>query len=253
MTGIILAAGKSKRMGQPVPKVLMPLAGRPVLAYVVDACRAAGVNRILAVVGDRQEQVRQEFAGWSLEFAVQQEQKGTADAVLSCDGAIPDAEDVLVLSGDVPLVRVDTLRCLVEEHRRQDADLTLLAATVADPHGYGRVIRNAAGAVQAIIEERDALPGQRAIREMNVGLYVFRWGRVAPVLREIRPSPVSGEYYFPEAVRLLAGQGGRIATVSTADPAEFMGINTAAELHAVEAELQRRRSRGSKLTAVNQR
>jgi bifunctional N-acetylglucosamine-1-phosphate-uridyltransferase/glucosamine-1-phosphate-acetyltransferase GlmU-like protein len=118
--------------------------------------------------------------------------------------------------------------------------LTLLAATVADPHGYGRVIRDAAGAVQSIVEERDALPEQRAVREMNVGLYVFRWGRVAPVLREVKPSPVSGEYYFPEAVRLLAECGGRIAAVSTADPTEFMGINTPDELHAVEAELTRR-------------
>lgn len=253
MTGIILAAGRSRRMGRPVPKVLMPLAGRPVLAYVIDACRAAGVNRILAVVGDRQEQVRREFAGQPLEFAAQHEQKGTADAVLSCDGAIPDVEDVLVLSGDVPLVRVETMKRLIEEHRRQAADLTLLSATVADPHGYGRVIRNAAGEVQAIVEERDALPEQRAIREMNVGLYVFRWGRVAPVLREIRPSPVSGEYYFPEAVRLLAGQNGRIATVSTADPAEFMGINTAAELHAVEVELQRRKAGELGLPAGNAR
>jgi bifunctional UDP-N-acetylglucosamine pyrophosphorylase/glucosamine-1-phosphate N-acetyltransferase len=240
MTGIILAAGRSKRMGQSVPKVLMPLAGRPVLAYVIDACRAAGAGRILAVVGDRQEQVRQEFGGQSLEFAVQREQKGTADAVLSCDGTISDAEDVLVLSGDVPLVRVETLKRLIVEHRRQAADLTLLAATVADPHGYGRVIRDAAGAVQSIVEERDALPEQRAVREMNVGLYVFRWGRVAPVLREVKPSPVSGEYYFPEAVRLLAECGGRIAAVSTADPTEFMGINTPDELHAVEAELTRR-------------
>jgi bifunctional UDP-N-acetylglucosamine pyrophosphorylase / glucosamine-1-phosphate N-acetyltransferase len=240
MTGIVLAAGKSKRMGRPAPKVLMPLAGRPVLAYVIVACRAAGVNRILAVVGDRQEQVRQEFAGQPLEFAVQHEQRGTADAVLSCDGAIPAEEDVLVLSGDVPLVRVETLKRLIEQHRRQAADLTLLSATVADPHGYGRVIRNAAGEVQAIVEERDATPEQRVIREMNVGLYVFRWGRVAPVLREIRPSPVSGEYYFPEAVRLLVGRSGRVATVSTTDQAEFMGINTPEELLAVEVELARR-------------
>jgi bifunctional UDP-N-acetylglucosamine pyrophosphorylase/glucosamine-1-phosphate N-acetyltransferase len=240
MTGIILAAGRSKRMGQPVPKVLLPLKGRPVLAYVLEACRNAGVSRVLVIIGDRREQVRQAFAGQPLEFVVQRAPKGTADAVLSCDGAVPPTEDVLVLSGDVPLVRVETLKRLIEQHAREAADLTLLSAVVLDPHGYGRVIRDATGAVRSVVEERDATPEQRQVKEMNVGLYVFRWGRLLPILREIRPSPVSGEYYFPEAVRLLAAQNGRIATVTTADPAEFMGINTPEELRAVEHELEQR-------------
>jgi bifunctional UDP-N-acetylglucosamine pyrophosphorylase/glucosamine-1-phosphate N-acetyltransferase len=240
MTGLILAAGRSKRMGRPVPKVLMPLNDRPVLAYVLDTCRAAGADRILVIIGDRKEQVRQAFAGERVEFVVQPEPRGTADAVLSCAGAVQPEEDVLVLSGDVPLVRVETLRRLIQVHRQETADLTLLSAAVADPKGYGRVIRNGTGTIRAIIEELDATPEQRQVREMNVGLYVFRWGRVEPVLREIRPSPVSGEYYFPEAVRLLAERKGRIASVTTSDPAEFMGINTPEELHAVEVELARR-------------
>jgi bifunctional UDP-N-acetylglucosamine pyrophosphorylase/glucosamine-1-phosphate N-acetyltransferase len=242
MTGLILAAGRSKRMGQPVPKVLMPLRNRPVLAYVLDSCRAAGAHRILVIIGDRKEQVRQAFAGERVEFVVQPEPRGTADAVLSCAGAVQPEEDVLVLSGDVPLVRVETLKRLIQVHRQEAADLTLLSATVADPKGYGRVIRNGSDTIRAIIEERDATPEQQQVKEMNVGLYVFRWGRVEPVLREIKPSPVSGEYYFPESVRLLAERGGRIASVTTTDPAEFMGINTAAELHVVEVELARRQT-----------
>jgi len=227
-------------MGQPVPKVLLPLRNRPVLAYVLDTCRAAGADRVLVIVGDRKEQVRQAFAGQPLEFVVQPKPNGTADAVLSCDGAVPPEEDVLVLSGDVPLVRVETLKRLIEQHRKETADLTLLSANVADPKGYGRVIRNGSGLIRAIVEERDATPEQRQVKEMNVGLYVFRWGRVLPVLREIKRSPVSGEYYFPEAVRLLAERQRRIASVTTADPAEFMGINTPDELRAVELELARR-------------
>ena len=229
-------------MGQPVPKVLMPLNNRPVLAYVMDTCRAAGADRILLIVGDRKEQVRQAFAGDHVEFVVQQKPMGTADAVLSCADAVQPEEDVLVLSGDVPLVRAETLKRLIGVHGREAADLTLLSATVADPKGYGRVIRNGSGSIRAIVEERDATTEQRQVKEMNVGLYVFRWGRVAPVLREIKPSPVSGEYYFPEAVRLLAERKGRIASVTTADPAEFMGINTPEELLAVEVELARRQA-----------
>lgn len=242
MTGLILAAGRSKRMGQPVPKVLMPLKDRPVLAYVLDICRAAGADRILVIVGDRREQVRQAFAGERVEFVVQLEPRGTADAVLSCAGLVQPEEDVLVLSGDVPLVKADTLKRLIQMHQQEAADLTLLSATVVDPKGYGRVIRNGSGSIRAIVEERDATSEQRQVREMNVGLYVFRWGRVEPVLREIKPSPVSGEYYFPEAVRLLAERQGRIASVATTDPSEFMGINNAAELHAAELELARRQT-----------
>ena len=141
MTGLILAAGRSKRMGQPVPKVLMLLKDRPVLAYVLDTCRAAGTNRILVVVGNRKEQVQQAFAGERVEFVVQQEPRGTADAVLSCAGAVQPGEDVLVLSGDVPLVRVERARASDSSHASGTA--TELSTTVRPPRCQDRIARPA--------------------------------------------------------------------------------------------------------------
>jgi bifunctional UDP-N-acetylglucosamine pyrophosphorylase/glucosamine-1-phosphate N-acetyltransferase len=244
MTGIILAAGKSKRMGQPLPKVLLPLKGHPVLEYVLRTCQSARIGRILVVVGDRREQVQAacrsmtHLAGPPLEFVVQSEPKGTADAVLSCSDAIPAGEDVVVLSGDVPLVRVQTLVTLIERLRNQPADLTLLTAKVENPKGYGRIVRDQRGAIQAIVEERDATPVERQIKEMNVGLYAFRWDRLLPILKQVRSSPATGEYYLTEVIRLLAEHGGKIESVETSDAAEFMGINTEDELRQVEQELE---------------
>jgi UDP-N-acetylglucosamine diphosphorylase/glucosamine-1-phosphate N-acetyltransferase len=240
MTGIILAAGKSKRAGTKQPKVLLPLKGRPVLDYVLETCQKAGVNKIIIVVGDRREQIEQAFAHCPVTFVFQKDQKGTADAVLSCREEISDAADVVVLSGDVPLLSVETLRRLIAGHQQGDADLTLLTALVADPRGYGRIVRGRDGRILDIIEERDATPAQREIKEMNVGLYALRWRRVLPLLEQIKPSSVSGEYYLTRLAALVAAQSGRIGSVATQDPAEFMGINTREEHRQVERELERR-------------
>jgi UDP-N-acetylglucosamine diphosphorylase/glucosamine-1-phosphate N-acetyltransferase len=241
MTGIVLAAGKSKRMGGKVPKVLLSLKGRPLLGYVIAACRRAGINHIVAVIGDRREQIERRFPKQGLEFVVQAEQKGTADAVLSCAGAIPSTETVVVLSGDVPLLRPATLRKLVRTLRREKADLSLLTAEVEDPSGYGRIVRDRAGRIQRIVEEKDATARQKEIREMNVGLYAFNWGRALPRLRAIPRSRVSGEYYLTRLVDLTAGQGGKVCAVPTRNRGEFMGVNTPADLRRVRRELERRR------------
>jgi bifunctional UDP-N-acetylglucosamine pyrophosphorylase/glucosamine-1-phosphate N-acetyltransferase len=240
MTGIILAAGKSKRTATPQPKVLLTLRGRAVLSYVLDVCHQAGLKRIIVVVGDRREQVEAAFAEQGLEFAVQVEPRGTAEAVLSCAGRLGDSDDAVILSGDVPLIRPGTVARLVERHRADRADLTLLTATVPDAHGYGRIIRDDQGRVCDVVEERDASPQQRAIREMNVGLYAVRWGRVVPLLQRIEPSPRTGEFYLTKLVGLVAGTGGTVSAVTVADQSEFMGVNTIEELALVERELERR-------------
>ena len=239
MTGIILAAGRSTRIGRAFPKVLLKLNRRPVLEYVIKTCRAAGLSRIIVVVGFQRKRVERAFTGWDVEFAVQPKQRGTADAVLSCQGRLSARENVVVLSGDVPLVTAATLKRLVLDHQRQRADMTLLVATVAQPKGYGRILRKRGGILD-VIEEKDARASQRRIKEMNVGLYVLRWGRVLPLLKRIEPSPRTGEYYLPKLVKLVADQGGTVCGVETNDPAEFMGINTLQEHRQVEQELKRR-------------
>ena len=241
MTGIILAAGRSKRMGAPIPKVLLPLKGRPVLEYVVNTCQAAGIKRIIAIIGHQRELVQRLFAGQALEFVVQPEQSGTAHAVLCCAGVVREDEDVVVLSGDVPLLTPITLRKLIRTLRRERADLVLLTAVVDNPRGYGRIVRDRTGGIRDIVEEKDANARQRAIREMNVGLYAFHWTRLLPILRRIRPSPITGEYYLTRAIPMLARRKGRIVSVTTRDGAEFMGINTPEELRQVERQLEQRR------------
>jgi bifunctional UDP-N-acetylglucosamine pyrophosphorylase/glucosamine-1-phosphate N-acetyltransferase len=240
MTGIILAAGKSERTGTPTPKVLLPLSGRPMLEYVLDTCGQAGIENVIIVVGHQRELVEQAFADRGCRFVTQPQQKGTADAVLSCAGAVGTDEDVVILSGDVPLLTAKTLKRLVARHQSDQADVTLLTAVVADPKGYGRVLRDTQGRILDIVEEKDATLDERAIKEMNVGLYVLRWGRVLPLLRRIRPSPVTGEYYLPVVVRLAAQDQGRVSSIATDDPSEFMGVNTLKEHQQVQEALGRR-------------
>jgi UDP-N-acetylglucosamine diphosphorylase/glucosamine-1-phosphate N-acetyltransferase len=239
MTGVVLAAGRSTRTGQPYPKVLLTLNDRPVVRYVIDASRQAGLTRIIVVVGFGRELVEQALAGCGVEFAVQHEQRGTADAVLSCENLLAAGEDVVVLSGDVPLVSAVTIRGLIERHQREKADVTLLTATVADPRGYGRIIRDG-GRIVDVIEEKDATEAQRSIREMNVGLYVMRWGQVESLLKQIEPSGKTGEYYLPKVVKLVAGGGGKVCSVATEHHSEFMGINTLVEHRQVEDEFKKR-------------
>lgn len=228
-------------MGTPVPKVLLEVGGRPLLAHVLDTARQAGIERILVIVGDRREQVERAFAGQPVEFVHQAEPRGTADAVLTCAQVVGADEEAVILSGDVPLLTVETLERLIAEHRRTGADLTLLAARVDNPQGYGRVIRDAQGRILKIVEERDASPEERRVKEMNVGLYAVRWGRVLPALRQIRPSPHSGEYYLTDLIRLLVHEKRSVESVTTRDLAEFMGVNTPEELRQVEQVLGERR------------
>jgi bifunctional UDP-N-acetylglucosamine pyrophosphorylase/glucosamine-1-phosphate N-acetyltransferase len=254
MTGIVLAAGKSTRTGTPIPKVLLPLAGRPVLEHVLDTCRAAGIGRTIVIIGWQGDLVRQRFSGYPspLEFVEQVEQKGTADAVLSCRSVIGLNEDVLVLSGDVPLLQTSTLTSLIARHQRDDADLTLLSAVVDDPRGYGRVVRDATGRILRIVEDRDATPEQLEIKEMNVGLYAFNWGRVLADLERITPSKATGEFYLTQLVDLISARHGCISSTLTAAPSEFMGINTLEEYRDVEERLRQMKGNGQRPTDSRQ-
>lgn len=209
------------------------------LQYVLDTCRAAGIERILVVVGFQREQVMQMFAGQQIEFVVQREQRGTADAVLACKHCLKPRDEVMVLNGDVPLLRVQTLTRLIRKHEKLHSDMTLLTARVEDPKGYGRVVRKR-GRIVDIIEETDAKPEQLRIREVNVGVYAFRWDRTLPLLKSIKPSPRTGETYLPKLVKLVSDGDGKIASVRAGTSAEFMGINTLCQLREVEAELRRR-------------
>jgi bifunctional UDP-N-acetylglucosamine pyrophosphorylase/glucosamine-1-phosphate N-acetyltransferase len=245
MTAVILAAGKSKRMGLSTPKVLMPVAGRPLLGYVIRAARDAGLDRVIVVVGTAREQVESAFAGSGVEYAVQREQRGTADALLSCRELLKDEEHCVVLCGDTPLLSGKTIRRLEDVRRSAGADIAVLTARLDDPAGYGRIVRGPGDVVEQIVEQRDATEEQRRIDEINSGVYAFRWGHLRPVLEAIEPSPVSGEYYLTDAIRAVRSDGGTVVAVLADDPAEIHGVNTPEQFERVAEELGRREAFGT--------
>ena len=228
-------------MGAAVPKVLLPIAGRPLLSYVLESARAAGITRIIVVVGVQKEQVMTAFEKDGVEFAMQAGQHGTADAVLACRGRLADDEECVVLCGDAPLIRPETIQRLVRARQAGGADVAVFTARLADPVGYGRVVRVGGDLIERIVEQRDATPEVLAINEVNSGAYSFRWGRARPVLERIQPSPVSGEYYLTDLVREMRSEGGQAVAVLAADPEEMLGANTPAELALLERGLAARR------------
>jgi len=228
-------------MGASIPKVLLPIAGRPLLSYVLASARAAGATRVIVVVGTQKEQVMAAFEQDGVEFVVQAGQRGTADAVLSCRDRLADDEECVVLCGDAPLIRPSTIQRLVGARQASGADVAVFTARLADPAAYGRVVRSGGDFIDRIVEKRDATPEILAIQEVNSGAYSFRWGKVRPALERIQPSPVSGEYYLTDVVREVRSEGGKAVAVLADDPDEMLGANTPEELILLEHGLAARR------------
>jgi bifunctional UDP-N-acetylglucosamine pyrophosphorylase/glucosamine-1-phosphate N-acetyltransferase len=228
-------------MGASVPKVLLSLEGRPLLSYVLESARAAGATRTIVVVGTQKEQVIAAFEQAGVEFAKQAGQRGTADAVLACRDLLGDDEECVVLCGDAPLIRPETIRRLAQARQDAGADVAVFTARLPDPARYGRVVRADGDLIERIVEQRDATPEVLAINEVNSGAYSFRWGSVKPALERIQPSPVSGEYYLTDVVREVRAEGGQVVAVLAADPSEMLGANTRDELVALERGIAARR------------
>jgi bifunctional UDP-N-acetylglucosamine pyrophosphorylase/glucosamine-1-phosphate N-acetyltransferase len=239
---IILAAGKSTRMKTELPKVLHPICGQPMLAYVLSACRDAGVDRLLVVVGHGKEEVVAHFSGQSdVRWVEQTKQKGTGHAVFCCREALTDFDgSVLVIAGDMPLVRRETLANLLET-RENCGDAVVIATTVLEgPHGYGRIVRDDTGKLLAIVEDRDCTPEQRTIREVNPSYYCFDCRRMFEALENLRPDNVKGEYYITDAVHILRDSGGGASAIETVPAEDAMGINSRLDLAVVGRAMQDR-------------
>jgi bifunctional UDP-N-acetylglucosamine pyrophosphorylase/glucosamine-1-phosphate N-acetyltransferase len=239
---IILAAGKSTRMKTELPKVLHEICGQPMLAYVLAACRDAGVDRLLVVVGHGKQEVVAHFSGQSdVRWVEQTEQKGTGHAVLCCREALLDFDGgVLVIAGDMPLVRRETLAHLLET-RRNCGDGVVIATTVLeDPEGYGRIVRDETGRLQAIVEDRDCTPEQKKIREVNPSYYCFDCRRMLEALERVRPDNVKGEYYITDAVHILRDLGGGASAIEAVPAEDAMGINSRLDLALVGRTMQDR-------------
>ena len=246
---VLLAAGQGKRMRSDLPKVLHRLAGRPMINHVVAAARAAEVSRIVVVVGHGAEQVEAALPE-GVETVRQPELLGTADAVgrardLLAAGAV---EDVVVAHGDCPLLTSELFRELIDRRRRTDATITLVVSTADDPRGYGRVRRDPAGQVEAVVEEASASPAERAIAEINAGVYCFEARWLWPQLALVRPSP-SGEYYLTDLIELAIRQGKIVQSIEA--PLEVtQGVNDRVQLAAAEQVMRQRVRRELMLSGV---
>jgi bifunctional UDP-N-acetylglucosamine pyrophosphorylase/glucosamine-1-phosphate N-acetyltransferase len=239
VTAVILAAGQGTRMKSRLPKGLHPLAGQPLLQYLLDAARAVTGGPPVLVVGRGAEQLRAAF-GERAVYVTQAEQKGTGHALLQAEPALKGRADlVLALNGDLPLLEAETLRALVAAQQQNSGPLTLLSVISERVEDFGRVVRSPTGAVHAVVEKLHLLPEHRHIHEFNVGAYCFRadwlWGALARL-----PVSPKGEYYLTDAVHLAVSDGLRVEAVSMDDEAQALGINDRMQLAQVEAELRRR-------------
>jgi bifunctional UDP-N-acetylglucosamine pyrophosphorylase/glucosamine-1-phosphate N-acetyltransferase len=237
---VILAAGQGKRMASDLPKVLQPLAGQPLLAHVVGTARRLAPRAIHIVYGHGGERVREALAAADLRWVLQAEQRGTGHAVAQAMPAIPDDHTVLVLYGDVPLVRAATLEGLVS--RAGPQALALLSARLPDPTGYGRVIRDDGGRVVRIVEERDADAVEKAVPEVNTGLLAVPAGRLRGWLSALRPDNAQGEYYLTDCIGAAVREGIAVEAVVAESAGEVLGVNDKVQLAEVEAAHRRTRA-----------
>jgi bifunctional UDP-N-acetylglucosamine pyrophosphorylase / glucosamine-1-phosphate N-acetyltransferase len=254
VSAIVLAAGHGTRMRSVRPKPLHLLVGRPLVRHVLDALVDCDVTRVVLVVGHGADEVVkkvEESPGpFPVEFVEQRAQRGTGDAVAVGLTGLPDDDleiaddgDVVVLPGDTPLLRPVTVAGLLTEHRLSGAACTVLTARLPDPTGYGRIVRDPDDRVHRIVEHRDADEAERAIDEVNTGVYVFRRSLLAPALRRITTDNTQGELYVTDVIEVLAGAGHQVVGVLADDADETHGVNDRAQLAAAEAELRHRLNR----------
>ena len=236
---ILLAAGHGTRMKSNLPKVLHSLGGKPLFFHPLQIAQKLKPARIAIVIGHGADTVRNAYAGNDVEWITQEQQLGTGHAVLCAKNAFKEFKgDIVILSGDVPLIQEQTLRIMLEHHRDRNAAATLLTAFLDEPNGYGRILRDGQGGVTGIIEEKDAAPAQREIREVNAGVYVASAPFLFAVLDGVKNHNRQREYYLPDIVALGLDQGAAVETVRVEDARETMGVNTREELAFMEKNLR---------------
>ena len=239
---IILAAGGSTRMNTQVAKVLHEVCGRPMLAYVLDACRKIGISKILVVIGFSADEIKKQFAGADdIIWVHQDDQLGTANAVLCCKEHLKDFDgQTLVLCGDGPLIRAETLKTLIDKHESGQSAATLATAILDDPTGYGRIVRDDYGNIQGIVEDSDCSPAQLKIKEINPSNYLFNNQVLFEAIENVKPENVKKEYYLTDAVSGIIATGHKVEAITAVPPDEAIGINSREQLSAASKIMQRR-------------
>jgi len=240
---VILAAGKGTRMKSDLAKVLHSLNGRPMVHYVIDVALSLDSEKTVLIIGYQKDKVKEFCIQYHIFYAIQSEQLGTAHAVLQSEDILGTyAHDLLVLSGDVPLLTKSTLETLITTHQTSGAIATLLTVNLEDPSGYGRIIRDNEGNVRKIVEHKDAASDELKIKEINSGIYIFKTKPLFENLVQVRTDNVQGEYYLPDVVKMYVDHGEKVVAQLADNVEEIRGINTVEQLREAETILNIRRS-----------
>ena len=239
-TSVILAAGMGTRMKSKMPKVLHTVCGKPLSKWVIDASKAAGADKVCAVVGHKAETVK-EVLGDVCEFALQAEQKGTGHAVMQAIDVIKNSKgEVVILNGDTPLITAETINKAIEYHKNNDNQATVITAILDDATGYGRIVRDNDGSVLKIVEQKDASEEEKKINEVNSGMNVFDAQSLVYALDKITPNNAQGEYYLTDTLEILLSAGKKIGGYAISDNDEIRGINDRVQLNEAEKIMQKR-------------
>jgi len=242
IAAVILAAGQSTRMNTRIPKVLHEVCGRPMLEWVLSACRAAGVTKHYVIVGYGKDQIVAKYRDdRDMVFVEQAEQRGTGHAVMCCQDHLKDFSGLtLVLCGDAPLIRTETIKVLIEKHLQEKSAVTLATAKLSDPTGYGRIVRDGYGNIQGIVEHNDCTPEQRVISEINPGYFCFNTPLLLEALDKITPNNKKNEYYLTDALHILLADGYKATAVTAVAEEDAMGVNNRQQLSAAGKIMQQR-------------
>ncbi len=231
LTVAILAAGKGTRMKSDLPKVLHPVGGEPMLIHVVHLAEDIGADQVIAIIGHQKERVIDAIKSTETQWVVQEPQLGTGHAVQQVEPLVKGSDgDLLVLSGDVPLLRQKTLEALIQSHGSSHRAATLLTANFSDPSGYGRIVRNEQSELLRIVEDKDCTLEEKKIHEINAGIYIFRIAHLFEALKQVKNNNVQQEYYLPDVLPILVEQGEHVGLEVLADPMEIQGVNTPEQL-----------------------
>lgn len=237
---IILAAGQGTRMKSKLYKVLHPVCGKPMVQHVIDQVKSLNINDIVTIVGHGAEKVKEQLGNDS-QYALQAEQLGTAHAVLQSEEMLADKEGVtIVVCGDTPLIKAETMEALFKHHEETNAKATILTAKAEDPTGYGRIVRNAEGFVEKIVEHKDATEQERSINEINTGTYCFDNKLLFESIHKVSNDNVQGEYYLPDVIEILKNQGEIVSAYVTDSFAETLGVNDRVALAEAERTMKKR-------------
>lgn len=237
-TSLILAAGMGTRMKSKMPKVIHKVCGKELVRWVIDASKDAGADEIVAVIGHKAEMVEPMIKDHA-KIAIQSEQLGTGHAVMMAADYINDG-CVVILAGDTPLIRPETIKSAVEYHLKHGNSATVITADMDDATGYGRIVRGADGAVLRIVEQKDASDEEKKIKEINSGMYVFDGAALRDALKKLTPNNAQGEYYLTDTLEILRNAGKRIGGYTIADNDEIRGINNRIQLSEAESVMQYR-------------